>query len=177
MAPLVPLKFQYSIFMYPLWFSLTYLQGGIKEWEKSNHLVWLKTRVKLLFLEHHLWGNMTPFTLITLNNPWCHLFWSKLSMQKMLRNAQNCHIWPILANLTLTNCLLWAFLKPKSPQNVTGKPNECDSHYLRSMGSFLVNKIELNVQNCLKFSFFATNCNDLLLSDILFTRYAPIDPK
>ena len=45
-------------------------------------------RVKFLFFAHQLRGNIHPFPLITTTNPWCYLFWSQLSMQKILRNAQ-----------------------------------------------------------------------------------------
>ena len=48
-------------------------QGIIKKRGKSNHLFWCRNRVKLLIFAHNLWGNITPFTLITLSNPWCHL--------------------------------------------------------------------------------------------------------
>ena len=50
------------------------IQGGRKEF------VWYKNKVKLLFFAHQLKGNMSPFALITLTNPWCHLFESKISI-------------------------------------------------------------------------------------------------
>ena len=59
-----------------------------KRVEKSNHIVWHQNRVKLLFFAHQLGGNIHPFILITITNPWCYIFSSKLNMQKMLRNAQ-----------------------------------------------------------------------------------------
>jgi len=73
--------------------------GCHKKWEKSNHLFWCKNRVKFLFLAHYLRGNISPFTFIIFTTHWCHLFRSKFSRQKMLKNDQNCHIRPILANL------------------------------------------------------------------------------
>ena len=75
------------------------IQGAIKKWEKSNHIFWCKNRVKFLFLAHYLRGNISPFTFIIFTTLWCHLFWSKFSIQKMLKNAQYYHIRPILANL------------------------------------------------------------------------------
>ena len=67
-----------------------------KEWKKSNHLVWHKNKVELLFLTHELRGNLHLFCLITKTKTWSQLFWSKLSMQKILRNAKKCHFRPIL---------------------------------------------------------------------------------
>ena len=66
--------------------------------KKSNTLVWHKNKVKLLFFAHHLRGNIHPFTLITLTKPWCLLFWSKISIEKILRNTQKCHFRPISVN-------------------------------------------------------------------------------
>ena len=66
--------------------------GCHKKWEKSNHLFWCKNRVKLLIVAHHLGGNITPFSLLTLTIPWWHFLKSKLRMQKMLKNDQNSHI-------------------------------------------------------------------------------------
>ena len=75
------------------------IQGAIKKREKSNQLFWCKYRVKFLFLAHYLQGNISPFTFIIFTTLWCHLFWSKFSIQKILKNANNCHKRPILANL------------------------------------------------------------------------------
>ena len=66
----------------------TFIQGLTKRMKKSNTLVWHKNKVKLLFFAHQLSGNIHPFTLITLTKPWCLLFWTKISMQKIFRNAQ-----------------------------------------------------------------------------------------
>ena len=83
-------------------------KGGLKQsWtyeyihirEKRNYLFWCKNRVKFLFLAHYLRGNISPFTFIIFTTLWFYLFWSKFSIQKMLKIAQNCHIMTILANL------------------------------------------------------------------------------
>ena len=79
-------------------FHVTNLQGVQEKVKKSIHFVWYKNKVKFLFLAHQLRGNMCPFCLITLTKPLCLLFQSKISMQKILRNAKKPHFWPILLN-------------------------------------------------------------------------------
>ena len=139
------------------------LQGDNKRVKKSNHLVWSQNRVKLLFFAHQLGGNIHLFTLTTITNPWCHLFLSKITIQKMLRNAKNCHIKSILAIWLQQMAYYWLFWHLRAPQYNPGWPLEWDSHYLWSLGVYLVNKIKLDVQNdmnCFKFSCFETSCND-----------------
>ena len=82
-------------FQYILMLEILGLTKGMK---KSNTLVWHKNKDKLLYFAHQLRSNIHPFTLITLTKPWCLLFWSKISMQKILRNAHKCHFRPTLAN-------------------------------------------------------------------------------
>ena len=87
-----------------------HIQGVQEKVKKSNHLVWYKNKVEFLFLAHQLRGNMCPFCLITLTKPCCRLFWSKVSMQKIRRNAKKWHFRPILVNWLhwMTNCgLFW----------------------------------------------------------------------
>ena len=74
------------------------IQGAIKKREKSNHLFWCKNRVKFLFLAQYLWGNISPFNFIIFTTLWCHLFWSKFSIQKMLKYAKKCPKLPFLAH-------------------------------------------------------------------------------
>ena len=76
--------------------------------EKSNHLIWYKNKVEFFFLAHQLRGNIRPFCLITLTKPLCLLFWSKTSMQKILRFAKKFHFRPILAN--------WLFNTSETPK-------------------------------------------------------------
>ena len=73
------------------------IQGVQEKVKKSNHLFWHKNKVEFLLITHQLRGNICPFCLITLTKPWCLLFWSRISMQKILRNAKKCHFRPILA--------------------------------------------------------------------------------
>ena len=75
-----------------------HIQGVQEKVKKSNHLFWHKNKVEFLFLTHQLRGNMCPFCLITLTKPLCLLLLSKISMQKILRNAKKPHFWPILLN-------------------------------------------------------------------------------
>ena len=110
------------------------LQGGRKEVKKSNHLVWCKNKVKLLFLAHQLRGNIHPFYLITLKKTWHLLFWSKLCLPKILRNIQKYNIRPIVANCYYKRAKnlpindLHNHVTPLGPFGVSGlsnKPNDC----------------------------------------------------
>ena len=56
----------------------------------------------------------SPSLMITVTNHWCHLFWSNLSINIILRKVQNCHFQPTFANWLPWKANYRLFLTPQS---------------------------------------------------------------
>ena len=105
-----------------------------KKWKRVINLFDKKNKVEFLFLAHPLRGNMCPFCFITLTKPLCLLFWTKISMQKILRNANKCYFRPILANWLYQKAYWGLFLTFLRPLQLSIATLYWDSHYLGSIG-------------------------------------------